>query len=76
MKTLKQLRDDPRFDEIEVFPGENPRYFYWLSYGWNLEGNQHCSSAETVAQMNDDLRFIRPCDCARCTSKGKLDSDL
>lgn len=65
MKTLKQLREDPRVVSIDRIYGEDFKYEISLEYGWAVDGDFGWFTANTVAELNyeiDHLDRVPKCD--------------
>lgn len=63
MKSLTQLKKDKRIYDIEVLaPGEamgDIKYFVWLADGWYYEDDSGMFSADTVKEINEELKLVR-----------------
>lgn len=59
MKSLKQLRQDERIDDIEILgeDGES-KYLVWLVDGWVYDDGTHVNGFNTVAEINDELKLL------------------
>ncbi len=72
MKHLRVLHWD---DERSYGNG----YIITTAYGWAFEPSEdhnvaeHVKGFDTAREAKAELKWLRPCKCLRCTSKGKED---
>ena len=62
MKSLRQIEADKRVSEIErLSPDESElKYFVWLNDGYVFEDGSHMFGAESVAEINELMSYIKP----------------